>query len=61
MTRRTYKITLAVLGAVCLILAPLLARGLVDPALGTVAFVAVIGWIVFGVAKAHIGPRAGRR
>jgi hypothetical protein len=48
MSTRSYKITLAILGVVSLILVPFLVTGVLPAAVGTFALVVVVAWVLYG-------------
>jgi hypothetical protein len=61
MSIRSYRITLAVLGVLSLLLVPFLVQGLLPATLGTVAFVAVIAWVVYGATNSKPTQRSGQK
>jgi predicted cation transporter len=52
MSNRSYKVVLAILGLICAVLTPLRVLEIVSQPYGTAAFVAVIGWVVYGATRA---------
>jgi hypothetical protein len=61
MSTRSYRIMLAVLGVLSLLLVPFLVQGLLPATLGTVAFVVVIAWIVYGAVNSKLTHRSGQK
>ncbi len=51
MSTRSYKITLAVLGVISLILVPFLVLGALPAEVGTCALVAVVAWVLYGAVN----------
>lgn len=61
MSTRSYKITLAVLGVVSLILLPFLVVGMLPAAVGTVALAAVVAWIIYGTMNSKFTRSSNRQ
>ncbi|UXN24408.1 hypothetical protein N8D74_12645 [Curtobacterium flaccumfaciens] len=59
MSPRSYKITLAVLGLVSLLLVPFLVQGALPSMYGTVALVVVVAWLLYGVVSSKLTRRSG--
>ncbi|MBO9044840.1 hypothetical protein [Curtobacterium flaccumfaciens] len=58
MSPRSYKITLAVLGVVSLLLVPFLVQGALPAMYGMVALVVVVAWLLYGVASSKLTRRS---
>ncbi|WIB43860.1 hypothetical protein [Curtobacterium sp. MCLR17_058] len=59
MSPRSYKITLAVLGVVSLLLVPFLVQGALPAMYGMVALVVVVAWLLYGVVSSKLTRRSG--
>lgn len=59
MSPRSYKITLAILGLVSLLLVPFLVQGALPAMCGTVALVVVVAWLLYGVVSSKLTRRSG--
>ncbi|WP_065960530.1 hypothetical protein [Curtobacterium sp. UCD-KPL2560] len=61
MSPRSYKIILAVLGVVSLVLVPFLVLGALPTAVGTIALVAVVAWVLFGATNSMFARSSSRQ
>jgi len=61
MSTRSYKITLAVLGVVSLILVPFLVLGVLPTAVGMIALVAVVAWVLYGAMNSMFTRSSSRQ
>ncbi|WP_439693381.1 hypothetical protein ACRQ4B_03925 [Curtobacterium sp. SP.BCo] len=61
MSPRSYKITLAVLGVVSLILVPFLVLGILPAEVGTVALAAVVAWVIYGAMNSKFARSSSRQ